>query len=152
AIRAAGELLVKYLLRGLLLIGSFSIFFALAEVLYAWLVPATNIHHHYRTYYRDADHHEITYAEAAARQLVVPAEPSPRPRPTWSNGLLFYLCYTGARQDYFDADGCVANRINSCGIRDREELCAPKAPGERRIVCVGDSFTFGWGVRVEHAW
>jgi hypothetical protein len=41
-------------------------------------------------------------------------------------------------------------RINSLGIRDREYPPYPP-PGTRRIVCVGDSSTFGEGVEAEQA-
>ena len=37
-------------------------------------------------------------------------------------------------------------------IREREELCGPKPPGQRRILCLGDSMTVGWGVRREDCW
>ena len=45
----------------------------------------------------------------------------------------------------------VRYRINSLGFRDRE-LTAAKVPGEYRILCLGDSFTFGTGVPLEDAW
>jgi lysophospholipase L1-like esterase len=35
-------------------------------------------------------------------------------------------------------------RISSLGIRDREY--GPKPPGVRRVLVLGDSYTFGWGV------
>lgn len=38
---------------------------------------------------------------------------------------------------------------NSMGLRDRE--VGPRAPGEVRILCLGDSWTFGHGVREEEA-
>lgn len=71
---------------------------------------------------------------------------------TWKPGSTFYLCYRGPRQDYFDADGCVAMHFNRFGLREREDLTLDKPAGTRRIVCLGDSFTLGWGVRAEHNW
>lgn len=52
---------------------------------------------------------------------------------------------------YFDADGCVEVRTNRFGFRDLEFELAPE-PGERRILAVGDSFTFGSGVQLEGSW
>jgi lysophospholipase L1-like esterase len=71
---------------------------------------------------------------------------------TWRPGARFFICYTGPRQDYFDADGCVEYRFNRFGIRDRDDLSLGKPEGVRRVVCIGDSFTLGWGVRAEHNW
>jgi hypothetical protein len=71
---------------------------------------------------------------------------------TWLPGAHFFICYTGPRQDYFDADGCVEYRFNRFGIRDRDDLTLDKPAGVRRVVCLGDSFTLGWGVRQEHDW
>jgi len=81
----------------------------------------------------------------------------PRPKAvtgnvTWRPGAHFFICYTGARQDYFDGDGCVEYRFNRFGIRDRDDLTLDKPAGVRRVVCLGDSFTLGWGVRQEHSW
>lgn len=45
----------------------------------------------------------------------------------------------------------VRYRINSLGFRDREMQTA-KAPGEHRILCLGDSFTFGTGLALEDTW
>lgn len=80
-----------------------------------------------------------------------------RARMTWAPSQTFYLCYSGLEQDgqragYFDEHGCVPCEINSEGLREREEVIGPKPDGETRVVCIGDSFTFGWGVRVEDAW
>lgn len=38
--------------------------------------------------------------------------------------------------------------ISSQGLRD-EELAEPKPEGVRRLLCLGDSWTFGWGVELE---
>jgi len=59
--------------------------------------------------------------------------------------------YDRPRLAYFDADGCVEVRTNRFGFRDLEFELAP-APGERRILAVGDSFTFGSGVQLEGSW
>jgi len=40
-------------------------------------------------------------------------------------------------------------RISAQGLRDEE--VGPKAPGERRLLVLGDSFVFGWGVEREEA-
>lgn len=61
------------------------------------------------------------------------------------------FCYDRPRLAYFDADGCVQVDTNRFGFRDLEFELAP-APGERRILAVGDSFTFGSGVQLEHSW
>src|SRR5262245_42920123 len=42
-------------------------------------------------------------------------------------------------------------RTNAAGYRG-PEFRAEKAPGVVRIACVGDSCTFGLGVREEHTW
>jgi lysophospholipase L1-like esterase len=41
-------------------------------------------------------------------------------------------------------------RVNRIGLRDRER--GPKDPGTTRILILGDSFTFGWGVPYEEAY
>jgi HEAT repeat protein/lysophospholipase L1-like esterase len=41
--------------------------------------------------------------------------------------------------------------FNQEGLRDRDH--APdKAPGERRVICLGDSTTMGWGIRPEESY
>lgn len=66
-------------------------------------------------------------------------------------GSLVYGWYDRPRWSYFDREGRVAYRINSLGFRD-DEFPLAKPPGELRIVAIGDSFTFGTGVRAEDGW
>lgn len=136
---------------------------ALGEVLVRWLVgPPRALG---ELYYRDAAGERVggageePLAAALARGLVepLPADQTPRqPRLRFAPGARFHLCYEDAgrlRMDWTDARGCVEVRINSFGLREREDLRPDnKAPGERRIVCIGDSLTFGWGVPVELCW
>jgi len=51
------------------------------------------------------------------------------------------------RTDEFD----VSIRINSRGFRG-PEVPFQRTPGRKRIVALGDSFTFGWGVEEEETW
>ena len=77
----------------------------------------------------------------------------PRPGVTeWVPGSTFYICYSGPRQPYLDPQGCVEYRINALGLRDRQDLTMAKPAGTARILCLGDSFTLGWGVRQEQVW
>jgi lysophospholipase L1-like esterase len=55
------------------------------------------------------------------------------------------------RWDYFDANGCVPVDTNSLGLRD-EEFAAAKATGEFRVLALGDSMTYGQGVRLDLTW
>lgn len=111
-------------------------------------------------YYADAEYREFALAEpltpetlARAAELIESVPDAPRFRLTFKPGATVMLCYRGEDgQHGFDARGCVEARMNAWGVRDRDELCAPKPDGQRRVVCVGDSTTFGWGVRVEDAW
>lgn len=41
--------------------------------------------------------------------------------------------------------------INSLGLRNRE-ISIAKKPGAYRILCVGDSWTYGWGVDIAQSW
>lgn len=52
----------------------------------------------------------------------------------------------GDTRGYFGADGRVTYRINAEGMRG-PDVPIEKTPGEFRVVCLGDSFTFGEGVR-----
>jgi hypothetical protein len=51
----------------------------------------------------------------------------------------------GDARGYLGPDGRVDYRINGLGFRG-EEVAVAKPPGTRRIICLGDSFTFGEGV------
>ena len=46
----------------------------------------------------------------------------------------------------------VQTRTNNIGFRDNRAVLPPKAPGEYRIIVLGDSFTFGPGVAYENLW
>ncbi len=87
-------------------------------------------------------------------QFVAPVTaPMPRPGVTgWVPGSVFHICYTGPQQPWFDEQGCVEYRINALGLRDRPDLTVAKPPGTHRVLCLGDSFTLGWGVRQEANW
>ncbi len=79
-----------------------------------------------------------------------------RERDTFAPSKSWFFCFRGLEGSkwapQFDADGCVRVDINSAMIREREELVAEKPPGQRRVVCIGDSFTFGWGVAIDDCW
>ncbi len=96
------------------------------------------------------------YVEGVKRGLIVPVPGAkPRQRFMFKPGLRFFITYADndvLERAWLDSDGRVANRINSAGVRDREELTEPKPDGQRRLVCVGDSFTFGWGIPEEQNW
>ena len=80
-----------------------------------------------------------------------------RPSPYGSEGVTMGEYVPGARfkvvfpnnpRGYFDRDNSVPASINSLGLRG-EEVTAEKPPGTFRILGLGDSFTFGEGVRNE---
>jgi lysophospholipase L1-like esterase len=111
--------------------------------------------------YRDADGNTFdSVKQAIARGMVVPLDPATtpngRPRYRFAPGMHGYLCYSDAQRlhrDWLDANGCVEVRINRFGLRERDDIAPEnKPPDERRIVCIGDSFTFGWGIPVEQGW
>lgn len=96
--------------------------------------------------------------EAGKRGLIVPLmtkpEP-PRPRYMFAPGKTFYLSYTDndvLQRDWLDEQSRVRNDINQFGLRERDEITQQKPDGQRRIVCLGDSFTFGWGIPVKQGW
>lgn len=144
----------RVLLRLVVLVGSTVLFLGAAELLYRWVGPSPD---RGALYYADTEHVEFDLTRPedvvrAQRQFeVVPG--APRVRQCAKPGTTFLVCYHGYEgQAPFDAYGCVSMTHNSWGIRDREELCAPKPAGQTRVVCIGDSTTVGWGVPAEDAW
>lgn len=95
-------------------------------------------------------------AQAVARGLIVPVPGKPpRARAMFAPDQTFYLTYTDndvLQRDWFNDQGRVANHINHWGLRERDEITTDKPTGQRRIVCLGDSFTFGWGIPAELGW
>lgn len=56
----------------------------------------------------------------------------------------------GAEQHYATSEFSYAVHVNSIGIRDRE---LPRERGTAfRILAIGDSYTYGWGVNMEDCW
>lgn len=111
--------------------------------------------------YRDANGSTFeNVQQAVARGMVVPLDPATtphgRPRYRFAPGMRGYLCYSEPQRlhrDWLDGNGCVEVRINRFGLRERDDITPDnKQPGEHRIVCIGDSFTFGWGIPVEKGW
>ncbi|MCA8948638.1 MAG: SGNH/GDSL hydrolase family protein [Planctomycetes bacterium] len=95
--------------------------------------------------------------EGVAKGFIVmlPPKLTPRPRGMFAPGHSFYLRYADQDRlhcDWLDEQGRVLVRINDQGLRERPEITPDKPAGQRRIVCLGDSFTFGWGVPEELGW
>jgi hypothetical protein len=106
-------------------------------------------------------------AEVAVR-LLAPAAPRPRitepagvsPFERTDKGLYVYrpgasfshVYDVGAdHRRYFGSDGRVSYRINNLGFRGAD-VAMEKPPAVRRVLCVGDSFTFGEGVHEQDTW
>ncbi len=64
-----------------------------------------------------------------------------------NNGLVFE---PNSKATYRTTEYNYVANINSFGLRDRE-INIDKGD-KYRILCFGDSFTFGWGVNVEYSW
>lgn len=110
-----------------------------------------------------ADAHGVPvadFAEGVLRGLIVPLpgaipEEKPRPRHMFKPGETFFITYADndvLKRHWLDKKGWVSNYINQHGIRERASITHKKPAGQRRIVCLGDSFTFGWGIRPEDGW
>ena len=140
------------------LLASSAVAAGLGELSWRWLREGAEA---YQMHFRDSERKPY-WPERASREEQVAFHiriqrfvEAPMPRsgvPEWLPGARFFLCYTGPRQPYFDADGCVEYRFNELGLRDRPGLTWDKPAGTTRVLCLGDSFTLGWGVRQEHNW
>ena len=124
----------------------------LREVLDAARPELADLHHTYRMYFETAEREEFQTKDGVERGYLVDVKPSPRQRWRFAPDSTFYICYDPATRPYLDDRGCVRVDLDERGCRERPELSAPKPEGQRRLVCIGDSFTFGWGVPVELAW
>jgi len=97
---------------------------------------------------------EFMAAIAQGRIVPVPWE-APRPRYMIGPGQQYYLRYTDQerlRRDWLDERGRVWVENNRFGLRERADIDDHKPAGQRRLLCLGDSFTFGWGIPVEQNW
>lgn len=139
----------KLLNRCMLVLLSLGLALALAEVAYRWFGPGEAAFG-YQQYYEDAERRPTDYAQAAARGDLV--TDLPRNRSRWARAHTFYICYKNNPRADLDRRHCVPVHINSFGLRDREDLTYEASPGQRRVLCLGDSFTFGFGVAIEDAW
>lgn len=141
----------------LLILGATLLAVGAGEIMLRLLVPAARAPLGALSY-ATADGQAITVPQAHQRGLIVPVPPPlpmDRQRFMFAPGQTFFLCYTDndvLRRDWFDANGRVAVRINRFGLHERDEITPDKPPGQRRIVCIGDSFTFGWGIPEELGW
>ena len=76
---------------------------------------------------------------------------NPLPMGMLPPGLVMQHNYDRPTWPYFDEDGSVQIQINDLGFRDKP-FERKKKDGELRILTIGDSFTFGSGVRLEDSW
>ena len=76
------------------------------------------------------------------------AELLPQVRPMFRPGSEFTFRYDSNPRGYFDADNGLTYRMNRHGFRGADHPMK-KLPGVFRIIVIGDSFTFGEGVRLE---
>ncbi len=72
----------------------------------------------------------------------------PKPFPEGTHDLIFPPL---SRQEFASVDFKYVVETNSLGIRERE-VQRPKNAKSYRIIAVGDSYTYGWGVNIEETW
>lgn len=81
-------------------------------------------------------------AEFVARVVIKDVYVLRRP----SDGGLFIPYNPGARAELLRDEFRNEYAINSLGFRDRLDRTQDRAPGKKRVVILGDSFSAGWGV------
>lgn len=84
------------------------------------------------------------FAAPSGRWLAFPYQTRYDPELGWINNPNFYI------KDYYNPGVYV--KTNSKGFRSVEEFEANVPVGKVRIICSGDSFTFGVGVDNDHTW
>jgi hypothetical protein len=118
-----------------------------AEVLYRALRP-----NYFPPQILRADGSSVPMSEMVALlRLSGEGEDSSQPRARIQGHIELRYRYDRPRWDYFDDEGCITVRTNSLGFRDLE-FPVHKPARERRILAIGDSFTFGSGVPLEDCW
>jgi lysophospholipase L1-like esterase len=80
--------------------------------------------------------------------LLGPEERLPGVSVQFRPGSVFELAYDSNPRGYFDARNAIVYHINRWGFRG-PDWQRTKTPGRSRVAVLGDSFTFGEGVKVE---
>jgi len=65
-------------------------------------------------------------------------------------GTMELLFPPNSEQHFESSDFTYTAKTNSIGLRDHP--VGAKKPGTFRILCIGDSFTYGWGVDIDQTW